>query len=134
MNDSSCVQEDSCPDYMKKAEDCLKTEENRVESYLHIESKPKLLSEVETEVLGKYEGQLLEKEHSGCAALLRDDKVCPQSSLPRICTQRNVSILLSPRTFFLQSQSYVTCVLSRQADLGVGTKPEKLSILKPFSF
>jgi cullin 1 len=33
------------------------------------------LQEVETQVLSNYELQLLEKEHSGCAALLRDDKV-----------------------------------------------------------
>lgn len=69
------AQEDSCPEYMRKAEDCLKTEEERVEGYLHIDSKPKLLAEVEKEVLAKYEAQLLEKENSGCAALLRDDKV-----------------------------------------------------------
>ena len=35
----------------------------------------KLLREVETEVLSSYETRLLQKEHSGCAALLRDDKV-----------------------------------------------------------
>lgn len=70
------LQEDTCPEYMSKAEDCLKTEEERVEGYLHVHSKPKLLAEVEGELLGKYETQLLEKENSGCAALLRDDKVC----------------------------------------------------------
>jgi cullin 1 len=32
------------------------------------------LKEVEREVLATYETRLLEKEHSGCAALLRDDK------------------------------------------------------------
>ena len=32
--------------------------------------------QVETELLQEYETQLLEKEHSGCAALLHDDKVC----------------------------------------------------------
>jgi hypothetical protein len=31
--------------------------------------------QVEEEVLRKYENDLLQKEHSGCAALLRDDKV-----------------------------------------------------------
>lgn len=70
------MQEDSCPDYMLKAEDCLKAEEGRVTNYLHIGSKQKLLTQVETELLAKYEVQLLEKEHSGCAALLQDDKVC----------------------------------------------------------
>jgi cullin 1 len=69
------LQEDSCPDYMLKAEECLKAEEERVDGYLHIDSKSKLLEQVEREVLGNYETQLLEKENSGCAALLRDDKV-----------------------------------------------------------
>jgi len=32
-------------------------------------------------VLRKYENDLLQKEHSGCAALLRDDKVRGESSL-----------------------------------------------------
>ena len=69
------VEEDSCPDYMIKAEDCLRTEEERVNLYLHHSTRPKLLKEVERELLTNYEMQLLEKEHSGCAALLRDDKV-----------------------------------------------------------
>lgn len=34
-----------------------------------------LVQQVEEEVLRKYENDLLQKEHSGCAALLRDDKV-----------------------------------------------------------
>lgn len=34
--------------------------------------------QVETELLQEYEMRLLEKEHSGCAALLQDDKVCIQ--------------------------------------------------------
>lgn len=58
-----------------QAESCLRLEEERVDSYLHASTKPKLLREVETEVLQKYEQDLLQKEHSGCAALLRDDKV-----------------------------------------------------------
>ncbi len=73
------VQEDSCPDYMIKAEDCLKQEEERVTNYLHMDTKPKLLKEVEQEILEHYEQELLEKEHSGAAALMRDDKVCPVS-------------------------------------------------------
>jgi cullin 1 len=73
-------QEDSCPDYMLKAEECLKQEEERVANYLHVDTKPKLLKEVETEILEHYESELLEKEHSGAAALMRDDKVGPASS------------------------------------------------------
>ena len=73
------LQEDSTPDYLVKAEDCILQEEDRVTSsatgYLHPSSKPKLLKEAENELLRQYQQQLLEKEHSGCAALLRDDKV-----------------------------------------------------------
>lgn len=68
------IEQDSCPDYMLKAEQCLKEEEERVENYLHASTRTKLLKEVETEVLENYETVLLQKEHSGCAALLRDDK------------------------------------------------------------
>ena len=39
-----------------------------------------MLREVEVEVLSTHQPTLLQKEHSGCAALLRDDKV---ETLPR---------------------------------------------------
>ena len=68
------IDEDSCPDYLVKAEECLRREKERVGHYLHASSETKLLKEVEKEVLAAYETQLLEKEHSGCAVLLRDDK------------------------------------------------------------
>ena len=73
------AQEDTCPDYMLKAEECLKAEEERVVLYLHISTKAKLLRAVETELLAKYEDTLLQKEHSGAAALLRDDKARPRA-------------------------------------------------------
>ena len=47
------IEQDSCPDYLIKAEQCLKDEEERVEGYFHTSTKPKLLREVETEVLAK---------------------------------------------------------------------------------
>jgi cullin 1 len=64
----------------QKAEECLKLEEARVENYLHSNTKQKLLKEVEQELLSHYEMDLLTKEHSGCAALLRDDKVTSQQA------------------------------------------------------
>jgi cullin 1 len=69
------IVEDSCPDYMLKAEECLKKEKERVAHYLHSSSEQKLLEKVQHELLTQYASQLLEKEHSGCHALLRDDKV-----------------------------------------------------------
>lgn len=40
------IAEDSCPEYMLKAEECLRQEEERVQHYLHISTKPKLLEQV----------------------------------------------------------------------------------------
>ncbi|MEW5307923.1 MAG: hypothetical protein WDW36_010291 [Sanguina aurantia] len=68
------IEQDSCPDYMLKAEECLRMEEERVDQYIHVATKPKLLKEVETEVLTTHQKVLLDKEHSGAAALLQDDK------------------------------------------------------------
>lgn len=84
---------------MQKAEDAIKEEEDRVapNGYLHVSSKPKLLKEVEHEVLAVHQAALLEKENSGCAALLMDDKVialvsCPASGL--VCDGSGCAALL----------------------------------------
>ena len=68
------IEEDSTPEYLAKAEECLIAEEKRVERYLHVNTKPKLLREAETQLLAEHQARLLEKENSGCAALLQDDK------------------------------------------------------------
>lgn len=83
------IQEDSCPDYMLKAEECLKRERDRVGHYLHASSEQKLLKEVEKEILAQYENQLIEKEHSGCAVLLRDDKTEDLSRMFRLFSRIN---------------------------------------------
>ncbi|MCL7030497.1 hypothetical protein MKW94_015158, partial [Papaver nudicaule] len=71
---SNWIQEDSCPEYMIKAEECLKREKDRVTHYLHSSTEEKLIEQVQEQLLSKVSQQLLEKEHSGCYALLRDDK------------------------------------------------------------
>ncbi|KAK4855124.1 hypothetical protein QYF36_004232 [Acer negundo] len=72
---SNWILEDSCPDYLLIAEECLTWEKDRVAHYLHSSSEPKLLEKVQHELLSVYANQLIEKEHSGCLALLRADKV-----------------------------------------------------------
>ncbi|CAK9175952.1 unnamed protein product [Ilex paraguariensis] len=81
---SNWIVEDSCPDYLLKAEECLKKEKDRVSHYLHSSSETKLLERVQSELLVVYTSQLLEKEHSGCRALLRDDKVEDLSRMYRL--------------------------------------------------
>ncbi|GJV61861.1 cullin-1-like protein isoform X3 [Tanacetum coccineum] len=50
-------------------------EGEQTDHYLDSSSRPKLIEKVQNELLVNYSTQLIEKEHSGCCALLRDDKV-----------------------------------------------------------
>jgi cullin 1 len=72
---SEWTQQFSCPEYMLKAEECLRLEEEQACSYLHVSTMAKLLEVVETEILAVPELELLHMEHSGCAAQLKDDRV-----------------------------------------------------------
>ncbi|KAH0913681.1 hypothetical protein HID58_037002 [Brassica napus] len=81
---SSWIQEDSCPEYMIKAEESLKKEKERVSHYLHSDTEPKLVANVQTNLLVLVAKQLLEKENSGCSALLRDDKTDDLSRMYRL--------------------------------------------------
>mmetsp|Transcript_133 Transcript_133/g.406 ORF Transcript_133/g.406 Transcript_133/m.406 type:complete len:742 (+) Transcript_133:275-2500(+) len=81
---ASWINENSCPEYMEKSEQCLNRERERVEHYLDKRSESKILREAEQELLAVYEQQLLEKEQSGCAALLRDDKTEDLSRMFRL--------------------------------------------------
>ncbi|CAB9524032.1 Cullin-3 [Seminavis robusta] len=65
---------DSTPDYLIKAEEALEAERSRVADYLNSSSESKILKVVEEEILEKVETILLEKETSGCRALLQNDK------------------------------------------------------------
>ncbi|CAI9099712.1 OLC1v1036572C1 [Oldenlandia corymbosa var. corymbosa] len=97
---SKWILEDSCPDYMLKAEAFLKREEDKIARYLHstmeAESLGKrqhnlltvyasqLLKKAQLELLTVYASQLLEKEDSGISALLRDNKVDDLSRMYRL--------------------------------------------------
>ena len=71
---ASWIGTDSCPEYMKKAENRLKQEVDRVAGYLHSTTEEKLLKEVETQLLANHQTVLLDKEETGCRALLREEK------------------------------------------------------------
>jgi len=78
------ITEDSTPDYLVKSEECLKAEEARVDAYLHSSTRPKLLQKAEEQLLKEHQSELLEKEGSGCAALLQDDKKSDLSRMYRM--------------------------------------------------
>ncbi|CAH1447477.1 unnamed protein product [Lactuca virosa] len=81
---SNWIMKDSRPDYMLMAEYCLRKEKERVSHYLHSSSEPKLLKNVQNELLIIYSSQVLEKEYSGCSSLLIVNKVFDFT--PRIMT------------------------------------------------
>ncbi|GBG26681.1 Cullin-1 [Hondaea fermentalgiana] len=68
------IEQDALPEYLRKAEASLETEGERVDNYLEAQTKPRLQGVVMDELLAQHEMALLEKEGSGCRALLRDDK------------------------------------------------------------
>lgn len=78
------IQEDSCPEYLIKSEECINREKARVKSYLHDSSEGKVLSKVEQELLAEYIDRLIGKEHSGCRALLANNKVDDLSRMFRL--------------------------------------------------
>lgn len=65
---------DSTPDYLVKAEQAFHAEANRVKDYLNQHTDAKIQKVLEEELLEKVETTLLEKESSGCRALLQNDK------------------------------------------------------------
>ena len=65
---------DSTPDYLIKAEHALDAERQRVKDYLNTNSDVKIQAVLEQELLRQVQTTLLEKEASGCRALLQNDK------------------------------------------------------------
>lgn len=78
------IEEDSCPEYLLKSEECINKEKARVKGYLHDSSESKLLSKVEHELLAEYIDRLIGKEHSGCRVLLSDNKIDDLSRMFRL--------------------------------------------------
>jgi len=70
---SGWLMEDSFPEYLRKAEGALNAEEQRVTSYLHRSTQPKLKHVVIQALLAQPQSQLLEKE-TGVVYLLDNDK------------------------------------------------------------
>ena len=81
---SSWILNDSCPEYMIKAEECLKKERDRAVYYFHTRSESKLIEKVQHELLVVHRNQLLENEKSGCRALISQEKFDDLSRIFRL--------------------------------------------------
>ena len=78
------VESDDTPRYLEKAEKALDDEKARVTAYLNPASEPKLLRVCELEILELREPTLLEKDGSGCRALLANDRATDLARMYRL--------------------------------------------------
>jgi len=67
--------QNTCPDYMRKAEARLMEEHNRVQHYLNSSTDSRLKQIVETELIQKHAAVLIEMENSGCVSMFKNDKI-----------------------------------------------------------
>eukprot|EP00968_Pinguiococcus_pyrenoidosus_P001082 scaffold48_cov311-Pinguiococcus_pyrenoidosus.AAC.277 len=75
MKASEWLDSESTPTYLIRTEEALRAETKRVTEYLNNSTKDGLLRVVETELLKTPGQQLLEKEGSGCRALLANNRL-----------------------------------------------------------
>lgn len=68
------AEEDSFPDFLRKADASMNEERERAEQYLHIQTKERLQRVCEKELLSQHQQRMLEKENSGLVALLENNK------------------------------------------------------------
>lgn len=68
------AEEDSFPDFLRKADACINEERERAEQYLHAQTKDRLQRVCEKELLTQHQQPMLEKENSGLVALLVNNK------------------------------------------------------------
>uniref|UniRef100_A0A7S1TYF3 Cullin family profile domain-containing protein n=1 Tax=Phaeomonas parva TaxID=124430 RepID=A0A7S1TYF3_9STRA len=81
------LESESTPSYLISTEQALEEEKNRVDQYLNKSTKECLLRVVETELLKTPGQQLLEKEGSGCRALLANNRLDDLSRMFRLFGQ-----------------------------------------------
>ncbi|KMZ58707.1 putative Cullin-1 [Zostera marina] len=138
INDTGCyysrkatnwIVEDSCPEYMLKAEECLRREKDRVSNYLHFSSERNLLEKVQHELLFVYTNQLLEKEHSGCRALLQDDKVDDLSRMYRLFSKVTHGLDPVSQIFKQHVTTEGTALVKQAEDATANKKKEKKDIV-----
>lgn len=77
------MDEDSCPEYLKKAETALEQEQGRVQNYLHQSSNVPLMEACRDEILRFHENELLAKS-SGIDSMLQQEQLEDLSRLFRL--------------------------------------------------
>ncbi|MES1910716.1 MAG: hypothetical protein MHM6MM_003259 [Cercozoa sp. M6MM] len=82
------MSEDSCPDYMRKAEEAVESELARLSAYLHNTTKEPLMRAVREELLVQHQDELLGKE-TGLAYLMENEKTLDLARMYRLFQATN---------------------------------------------
>ncbi|KAF8401516.1 hypothetical protein HHK36_012456 [Tetracentron sinense] len=126
---SNWILEESCPIYMLNIfAECLKQEKDRVSHYLHSSSEPKLLEKVQHELF-VYSNQLLENQHSGWHALLRDDKVEDLSTMYRLFSKVTRDLDPVANIFQQHVTAEGTALVKQAEDAASNKKAEKKDVV-----
>jgi cullin 1 len=101
------ISEDSCPGYMKKAEDRLLQEHARAKLYLHANTEPGLIKKAEAELITTHHQRLLEMEGSGLLKLLEDFKTEDLGRMYRLFKRVNLLKAMADLTrTFIQAEGH----------------------------
>ncbi|CAM0881246.1 unnamed protein product [Alopecurus aequalis] len=120
--------EDSCPEYMFKAEECLQKERERVVHYLHSSTEPKLLEDTMLELISRRAEQILNKENSGCRVLLLDGKTEDLSRMYRLFSKMEDGLSQVSKIFKEHVSEEGMSLLKHVADAANGRKNEKKEV------
>nr|CCA24215.1 PREDICTED: hypothetical protein isoform 2 [Albugo laibachii Nc14]CCA26937.1 Putative cullin putative [Albugo laibachii Nc14] len=80
----SWLTDDSTPLYLKRVEEALTQERQRVSRYLNASTEPKVIRKLETVLLEEAQKELIERENSGVIALMSNDKLDDLSRMFRL--------------------------------------------------
>ncbi|CAL5072266.1 unnamed protein product [Urochloa decumbens] len=123
------IVEDTCPEYMLKAEECLQKEKERVTHYLHSSTEPRLMEVAQGELLARHIDQILKKENSGCKVLLCDEKVEDLSRMFRLFSRIKDGLPPVSKTFQEHVNEVGMSLLKQAVDAASSKKSEKKDIV-----
>ncbi|KAF0918054.1 hypothetical protein E2562_021744 [Oryza meyeriana var. granulata] len=117
--------QNSCPEYMLKAEECLQKEKDRVANYLHSSTEPKLFTNALFELITRRTEEILNKENSGCKVLLCDEKTEDLARMHRLFSRITGGLLPVSKIFQAHVSGEGLSLLKHATDAASSRKDEK---------
>nr|CAB3477177.1 unnamed protein product [Digitaria exilis] len=128
-NAQTWIMEDTCPEYMLKAEESLQKEKERVGHYLHSSTEPILMEAAQGELLAKNIDRILNKENSGCKVLLCDEKDDDLSRMFRLFSRIKDGLPPVSQTFKKHVKEVGMSLLEQAIDAAASKKNDKKDVV-----